>query len=509
MKTDRSSRGPEDGRGSFALRLYFRFDLEFTYHGHAFATWLKRERSLDDASFRAMVAGRVYHHFLTSVQHDISYPHLVTFQDLMWRARTEPPDLEFLGWMERELDIDTLWRLFGADRTIQGWSYQQALSAMTIFLRYFWEEFTENRPDAVISFTTANLAGLACYYVAKRLGIPYLEFTTTRLYQRALVTVEPLHEFPQVAARYRQLLDAPENRPSLLAAEEYIRSFREAPRPPDGVNRARQILHKSTSIHPRRLVGWLRVNYWWYFGHYRKDTATDPPMKQAVDVLRMKLRQRRMGSAGFFDAPPGSGERFAFFALHHQPEMTTMILAPFWQDQVALIENIGRSLPVGMRLYVKEHVPMLGMRPIAYYERLRRIPNVVLVDPYASSLDLARRAAVVLTITGTIGIESLMLGTPLITFGRIFYNAVEGVRKVRAIEDLPRAIRDAMVDGPASDRHVRAYVAALIEESFPFDAEQLWDPTRSYESVRDTPATRAIYEAYLRVLDRVRPAATA
>lgn len=489
------------------MHLYFRFDLEFTYHGHAFATWLKRDRGLDDRSFRGMVGGRLYHHFLTHVQRDVSYAHLVTYQDLMWRAQTEPPDLEFLKRMEHELDVDTLWHLFGADRSIQNWSYTQALSAMTIFLRYFWDEFTENRPDAVISFTTANLSGLACYYVAKRFGIPYIEFATTRLYQRALVNVEPFHEFPEVASRYRHLLDAPADRPSVLEADAYIRRFRAAPRSPDGVNRARQILHKSTSIHPRRLVGWLRVNYWWYFGHYRKDVVTDPPVKQAVDVIRMKVRQRRMARAGFFEM--SRDEPYALFALHHQPEMTTMIFAPFWQDQLTLVENIARSLPVGMRLYVKEHVPMLGMRPISYYERLRRIPNVVLVEPYSSSLELARRAALVLTITGTIGIESLLLGRPLVTFGRIFYNAVDGVRKVRAIEDLPEAIRDVIREGPVPDRHVRAYVAALLEESFHFDAEQLWDPTRPYESVRDAPATRMLYDAYLRVLDRVRAATVA
>lgn len=483
------------------VRLYFRFDLEFTYFGHAMATRFKRDRGMADKSFRGMVGGRLYHDFLVNGQSEIRYSHLSTYQDLMWRAQTEPPDLEFLAKMQRELGVDTLWRLLDADRSIKHFTHEQALSAMTIFLRYFWEEFTQHRPDAVISFTTSNLSALACWYVSRRLGIPYLEQQHARLRKRALIADNPIGTFPQVDRRYQRALRG-EIDPDLLAkADEHIEAFRSQPEMLDGLARATYITEKRTSIHPRRLIGLGRVLYFWWFGQYRKDIVTEPPFRQATDTVRMNMRRRRLFGGSYFESAV-TGERYVYYGLAHQPEMTTMILGPFWQDQPALIENIARSLPLDMKLYVKEHIPMLGVRPLGYYERIKRIPNVRLVHPYTHSLSLVRCAAAIATITGTIGWEALMLGVPVVTFGDVFYNTIDCVQHCRAIEDLPGILRRAIEEPVHDEEQVRAYVAALIAESFPLDNDQLYDPTRGYESIRDSGPAQVMYRAYANALDR-------
>lgn len=483
------------------MRLYFRFDLEFTYFGHAMATWFKRDRGMSDGDFRGMVGGRLYHEFLLSGQSEIRYSHLSTYQDLMWRAQTESPDLEFLARMERELGVDTLWRLLDADRSIKHFTHEQALSAMTIFLRYFWDEFTNHRPDAVISFTTSNLSALACWYVARRLGIPYLEQQHARLRKRALIADDPIGTFPQVDRRYRRALNG-DVEPGLLAkADEHIEAFRSQPEMLDGLTRATYITEKRTSIHPRRLIGFGRVLYFWWFGQYRKDIVTEPPLRQAADTVRMNMRRRRLFGGSYFENTV-PGERYVYYGLAHQPEMTTMILAPFWQDQPALIENIARSLPLDMKLYVKEHIPMLGVRPLGYYERIKGIPNVRLVHPYTHSLSLVQGAAAIATITGTIGWEALMLGVPVVTFGDVFYNAIDCVQRCRAIEDLPAILRRAIDERVHDPKQVRAYVAALMAESFPLDNDQLYDPTRGYASISSSAPAQVMYREYANALDR-------
>jgi len=485
------------------VKLYFRFDLEFTYTFHAFAIWLKRDRQLRDEDFRGMVLGRLYYDYLANVQTDIRYPHLSTYQDLMWRAQTEPADREFLTRMEKTLDVDTLWRIFDSDRSIQHFSNEQALSALTIFLKYFIEEFTTHRPDAVISFVTGNVSALACYYVARHLGIPYLEFVATRLQRRALVTTSPMNDFPEVEERYREFLAGRGDPESLREAEAYLAAFRTRPLSPDGLARFRALHERSVKLSPRRFLGWLRINYWWYFSHYRHDIATDPPIRQALNVLRMKLRQRKLRQPGFFERSLPADEPYVYFPLHYQPELTTMVLAPFWQDQPSVIANIARSLPLGIRLYVKEHVPMLGLRPVDYYDRLRAIPNVRLIDPYLSSLDLIQKSELVITITGTAGFEAALLRRPVIAFSDIFYNAMPGVQRCRAPEDLPGFIREALASPPADDRQVLAYVAALLDDTFEFDMDDLGFPERPFESVRDAPSTQRLYDAYMRVFNRV------
>lgn len=487
------------------VKIFFYFDLEFTYYGHAMATWFKRDLGMADADLRGIVVGRLYHDFLHR-QTDIAYQDLGLYQDLLWRALTEPPDIDYLRRIESELEIPSIWLLFDADRSIKDFTYEQALSAMTIFLRYYEEEFTKHRPDAVISFTNASLSAAACYLMARRLEIPYLEMTSTRIPRRYVIGEHQTGaRFDAVERRYRELVQGAGD-PRLIAdARSYLARFRDRPSPPDGMQQVLRIASKAASVHPRRLVGLARITAWYYFGPYRKDVTVRHPLGQAVDVLSMAVRRRRISAERYFRDPPPTGERYAYFALHYQPEMTTMVLAPFWQDQLTLVENIARSLPPGLRLYVKEHLPMLGSRPLGYYDRLRKIPNVRLVSPSLSSLELARGAEIVLTITGTVGWEALLLERPVVTFGRVFYNAVECVQKCRAIEDLPAMIRSCLARSPHDERQVEAYVAALLAESFEFDGEVLWDPSRPYESVRDSSGAQTMYRGYRRALERLYP----
>lgn len=484
------------------MRLYFRNDLEFTYYGHAIATRFKRDMGLRDDDLNAMVGGRSYYGFLSN-QQDIRYRDPTVYQDLMWSARSEPPDVPYLNRVEQELGIGTLWRLFDADRSIQQFNYQQALSAMTIFLKYFEREFEDHRPDAVISFVSANLSALACYFVARRLHIPYLEFAEARLRGRGLIIDNPFNQMGEVEKRYAALRQVPDHL-LLRDADEYLRSFRERPSTPDGMDRWIEETRKKSSLHPRRLAGLARVIRYYYWGDNQRDVATDSPLRQVVATLRVYARRRRIIERPVYRTRPPIGEQYAYYTLHHQPELTTMIWAPYWQDQLALIENIARSLPVRMRLYVKEHQTMLGLRPLSYYDRLMRIPNVRLVDPLMSSQELARNASVVLTITGTVGWEALMLGVPVITFGSCFYNAIDAVQKCRAIEDLPSLIRTAVEDPPDAAEQTRFFLAALLAESFPFDHDVLYDPTRSYASVQDSEGARTMYREYRRSIEQMR-----
>ncbi len=483
-------------------RIFFRFDLEFTYHAHAMATWLKRDFGLTDASFGGMVDGRLYHRFLVEGQSDIAYEHVGLNQDLLWRARTEPPDMDYLRRMERELDVDSLWRLLDAERWIPDYTYEQVLSAMTLFLKFYEREFTECRPDAVIGFATATMYGLACYYMARHFDIPFLEVMSTRLRERFVVEDSVTgQEFRHVDERFRELLAGRDDQSLIPAASDYIKRFRSQPRAADGLQRAMQITGSRTSLHPRRLLSLARVSYWYYFGHYRHDPEQVHPAKQTVETLRLVARRRRLIAGGYFERPR-LGERFAYYALHLQPEMSTMIQAPFWQDQLALIENIARSLPLDVRLYVKEHAPMVGVRPLSYYERIKAIRNVRLVDPALSSIDLIRDSELVVTITGTVGFEALLIGRPVITFGQVFYNAVPCVQRCRAIEDLPVIIRSVLERSPHDDRQVAAYVAALLDESVRIDGDELYVPTIPYEVIREGSVAREMYRGFVRALRR-------
>ncbi len=463
--------------------------------------WLIRDFGFDDTSFSGIVDGRLYHDFLLNKQRDIKYQRIGLNQDILWRAQTEPPDMAFLARMERELGVDTLWRLRDAERWIPHYTYEQVLSAMTLMLKYFEREFTENRPDAVFGFTTATMYGLACFYMAHRFGIPCFEMTNTRLRERYVIEDQAAGtEFPHVNARYAELMAGRDDQSLLPEAKRYIERFREAPARADGMKRVLEISSSRGSLHVRRLWSLARITYWYYFGHYKNDPEQLHPLKQVLDTLRLVVRQRRLRS-GVFERPL-PGERYAYYPMHLQPEATTAVLSPFWVDQLALIENLARSLPVGMRLYVKEHMPMLGYRPHRDYERLKGIPNVRLMHPGLSPHDLIRNAEIVLTITGTAGIEALLLGTRVITFGDVFYNVVPRIRRCRAIGDLPTMIRETLAAPLGDDEQVAAFVAILLDESVIINGDELSVPTRTSEEIERSDLAYALYTGFVRALRR-------
>ncbi|WBA07881.1 hypothetical protein [Salinivibrio kushneri] len=121
-------------------------------------------------------------------------------------------------------------------------------------------------------------------------------------------------------------------------------------------------------------------------------------------------------------------EKFVYFPLHYQPELTTSCLGGLYTDQLLAIENLARILPEGWFIYVKEN-PKQGhyMRGRAFYERLSKIESAILVSKSVSTYELLKQSQVVATISGTVGWEALSGGKPIITFGMAWYRDFSGV----------------------------------------------------------------------------------
>jgi len=190
---------------------------------------------------------------------------------------------------------------------------------------------------------------------------------------------------------------------------------------------------------------------------------------------------------------------FVYFPLHLQPEATTAIRAPFYLNQVALVENIAKSIPVDMKLYVKEHPAMAGKRDSRYYHEIRKIPNVRLIDASVSSHALIKNSSLVATITGTVGWEALLMKKPVITFGHVFYNAMDSVRKCKNITDLPYMVKNAMGGHKHDERELVDFVSAIIENSFGAGLNVFWSKDR--QKYIESEETYALIDALAKELE--------
>jgi hypothetical protein len=183
-------------------------------------------------------------------------------------------------------------------------------------------------------------------------------------------------------------------------------------------------------------------------------------------------RNLRLRFENYFSAPR-ENDKFVFFPFHVEPELSLLLYAPYHTHQTSTAQNVAQSLPWDTVLYAKEHPLAVGTKPLGFYKRMKTMVNVRLIYPHVSSRSLIAASKGVVTITGTTGIEAMLLGKPVVTLGDVFYNFVPKlVQRARSVEDLPALIREFETSTP-DEKLLETFVTALLDESVEVDPEQL------------------------------------
>ena len=147
--------------------------------------------------------------------------------------------------------------------------------------------------------------------------------------------------------------------------------------------------------------------------------------------------------------------------LHLIPESTTFVKAPFYIDELNIISQISKSLPIGWILYVKEHQSMLGERSFEFYKKVNQFPNVKLVqiNYYDDPKPWIENAQGVITIAGTAAYEAALLGKTSIIFSGVPFGLIKGITRANSFEELPKLI--AKFGSIDNIKSCAAYLAAV------------------------------------------------
>lgn len=174
---------------------------------------------------------------------------------------------------------------------------------------------------------------------------------------------------------------------------------------------------------------------------YTKISITKKIKANFLRFYRKKMSQifRLYGTTSLKNLP----SRNVFYAMHFQPEQSTLTQGSWYVNQIALIENISKSLPLNYSLVVKEHPWGRGVRPLWQYKYISNFHNVVFCD--APSKEIIKNTDAVLSITGSILIEAMVLDKPAIMFGSNFFEYSKLIHKIQNISDLPRIFYDILI----------------------------------------------------------------
>jgi Capsule polysaccharide biosynthesis protein len=157
---------------------------------------------------------------------------------------------------------------------------------------------------------------------------------------------------------------------------------------------------------------------------------------------------------------------FVYFPLHVTDDYKITRIIPHCRDQVSLVEQVADALPVGYDVVLKEHPMSIGRNSIRLLRRLRRRPNVRLVQPYTSSHDLIRESAAVAVISSTVGLEALLYEKPVLTLGDPFYAGFGVTLDVHSFAEIGERVPELLRFRPDPER-IRQFLHAAMRNCYP------------------------------------------
>lgn len=404
-----------------------------------------------------------------------------TFEDWVAGSKQSAADVDRLRNEYREVNwsaviaserafTDYSLLLGGAGHRYEAQDYVQRL--LVNIVTFLEHAFKTRHIQAVVCQTADTLFSHVVFKVAQHLGIRVFAITPAWLLENdaegGYFSSNEWMESERMIASCSQFAS------HVLSPEETsrVRSFAEAVK---GFKNKTSFIKKNrernagfTALSPNvsRLPTYLRRN-----AKRNPDVEyikISPVLKVKANLLRVwrKFFNQKYFGPKDCRAVPG---RSVFFAFQYQPEQSTLSQGLWYANQIALVENISKSLPFGYTLVIKEHPWGRGARPTWQYRHLARLYNVRFCD--APSKEIIQKVEAVIAISGTVGFEALIFDKPTVVLGRSFFTHCDLFYRLGSIQELPATLRRILVDGEyraLADREERlnrfllSYLSALI-----------------------------------------------
>jgi hypothetical protein len=159
-------------------------------------------------------------------------------------------------------------------------------------------------------------------------------------------------------------------------------------------------------------------------------------------------------------------EPFLAFFMHYQPEVPTTSAAPRWVNHEVTIEQLAVNAPSWLKILAREHPAGYGTRGKNYFGPLKRLPNVILCHPIVNPYEIISKAEVVVTVSGSVGLEAIILNKKVAVLGRPFYSVYNGVKKLNYPEDVFAHLKDKSWKPEEMVREKSDFIASYMQSLF-------------------------------------------
>lgn len=415
---------------------------------------------------------------IVSEKQDMSFfenQQIIPFQKLLYYPECyigkSSFDLSDLKKFESNFDLNIWTEIFTERSFYKYWTqfykfnHDEILTIVYHTISYFVHVLEKNKPELIIMKQVGdNIANLLFYKIAKKLGIKVLMINESYLKNNIiisdnLVSTEISDEFKKLKTNFKKS--------SKIYDIEFIKNY-------DLLDSISILLQETN----------FKKSFSQKISFYMKRLSIGTPsIYQNIGKTKFKMLQYRLKNylevkkrTKFLDnnsAKSIGNENFFYFPLASEPEARILARSPFFTNQIALAENIAKSIPINSILYVKEH-PLQKIkfwRPITDYQALINIPNVKLIHPSIDHHKLLEKCQGVISISGGATFEAIFYKKPIILFSDENYDDLSIVTKVKTFQTLHDDIKDALnnfyFDNDELDAFMQAYDKHTL--TIPFD----------------------------------------
>jgi hypothetical protein len=328
-------------------------------------------------------------------------------------------------------------------RTSERTGYVEMVDAVVRNLEYWEREFTGK------SITLCMNGSREAAYVSQMLNVPFRVMAGGRLKNLHYWAWNEMYETPVFAAAWEQICEVPQN-------------DLEMPYYTHRVSRANYRSRMSFLALVKRSAMTIAQSVYWKLRGYQKgkNYFFKDRLTLGYRIWRDNRQLEKIATTKLADL---KDKRFVYFPLHMEPEMALHGISPEYFYQHTAIAALSRDLPAGVYLAVKEAFGAIGRRPDTFYRQIAELKNVIWLETWEPGLECVQQADVVATICGTAGLEGLVAGKPVISFGH--HNIYNFQPSVRVVEDERNLVKylDEALSGKPDSKQIRDDAKRLLK----------------------------------------------
>jgi len=382
------------------------------------------------------------------------------------RSKSIEYDVQYLENIEKKYQIK-LWQLGINERIFyrffssHRFKSEEILSIIEQSCKLFEQVLDDVKPDFFLSQAPVFHHHEILYRMLRIQKVKCLILSIPRIANKCLIS-ESIHKIDNI-----------ENLNSVKSKGRDEKTLREYIRKHSSQKQIKEYWQKMERRKPSQLVALFSYlftenknekTHYTYYGRTKFNVLSN------LILLKFKKRIREYFMDRHLQKNLDTSKPFIYFPLSVDMERNLLIDTPLYTNQVEVIRNIVRTMPVNYKLFVKENPAQVGRewRTISEYKEILAIPNVTLFHPSSSGQDFIKNASLVISISGASALEAAFYAKPSIVFSDIIYSYLPSVIKVDALDELDQTIKNALNIHPNSD-DIDKFVQLLEENTVDFD----------------------------------------